>query len=223
MILAAGRGERMRPLTDTTPKPLLKVAGKALIEYHIERLVKAGCSELVINVSWLGEQIIDTVGDGSRWGIKIQYSIEPEALETAGGIAKALPLLGKQFLVVNADIWTDYPFEKLLEKPMAEEVLARLVMVDNPAQHASGDFYLLPDGRLSVSATGQQQALTFAGIARYDAAFFEAGKPVWQALRPVFEAAIAKRQIDGEHYVGKWFDIGSSERLDALNQSLQGS
>jgi MurNAc alpha-1-phosphate uridylyltransferase len=221
MILAAGRGERMRPLTDATPKPLLKVAGKTLIERHIEALAAAGCRELVINVCWLGEQIIDSLGDGSRWGVNIEYSIEERALETAGGIVKALPMLGDEFLVVNADIFTDYPFANLLEIELGDKALAHLVMVDNPAEYAGGDFCLSPNGWLQVARESSEQTLTFAGIARYKAAFFAGVESEWLALRPLFEKAMADGLVSGEHYRGTWYDAGAPKRLDALNRLFQ--
>jgi MurNAc alpha-1-phosphate uridylyltransferase len=163
MILAAGFGERMRPLTDHTPKPLLEVAGKPLLAYHIERLVAAGCRELVVNVAHLGEQIAEYCGDGGRWGARILVSEEPAPLETAGGIARALPLLGAEpFLVVNGDVWTDYPFDRLTRIALAPRA-AHLVLVDNPPQHPLGDFLLGDGGRLRQRPAGLT-GLTFAGI-----------------------------------------------------------
>ena len=164
MILAAGLGERMRPLTDHTPKPLLKVGGATLIEYHIERLAREGFRELVINVSHLGEQIVNFCGDGGRWGLAIKYSHEEAPLETAGGIVKALPLLGQEpFLVVNGDIWIDYPFGALLPRAGQLGDCAHLVMVDNPPQHPLGDFRLDDEGLVRVRPS-TESGLTYAGV-----------------------------------------------------------
>ena len=214
MLLAAGKGERMRPLTLTTPKPLLRVLGKPLIEHHIERLATAGFRRLVINVSWLGEQIIDACGDGSRWGVAICYSREAEPLETAGGIVQALPLLGDSvFAVVNADVYTDYPLALLREQqlPRAE---ARLVLVTNPPHHPAGDFSLA-DGRVIER---RAQTLTYAGIGLYDAAFFADCTPGKRPLLPLLQRAISERRLFGESYTGNWTDVGTPERLDALNR-----
>lgn len=213
MILAAGRGERMRHLTDNTPKPLLKLAGKALIEYSLEGLVKAGFTEIVINVAYLGQQILDYCGDGSRWGVSIQYSNEGEtALETAGGIAKALPLLGAEpFLVVNADILFDYPLETLRQQRID---WAHLVMIDNPPHHPQGDFCLQADGLLSEQG---QPKFTFSGIGVYHPAMF-ADVPVGEPLklRPLLNAGMQQRRISGEYFNGLWLDIGTPERLQEI-------
>lgn len=222
MILAAGLGTRMRPLTEHTPKPLLPVAGKPLLEYHIERLVAAGISELVINVSHLGQQIIDYCGDGSQWGASIQFSAEPEPLETAGGIVQALPLLGDEpFLVVNGDIWTDYPLERLCERRLARAG-AHLVMVANPAQHPQGDFLLDDQGLLQERPQGRV-GLTFSGIGLYSAEFFAELSEAKTALRPLFMAAIQRGRLAGEFYEGAWQDIGTPERLAELNEALAAS
>jgi N-acetyl-alpha-D-muramate 1-phosphate uridylyltransferase len=222
MILAAGLGERMRPLTDHTPKPLLRVGGKPLLQYHIERLVAAGCRDLVVNVAHLGQQVIDFCGDGSAWGARIRVSPEPAPLETAGGIARALPLLGDgPFLVVNGDVWTDYPFESLLDRSPAPGE-AHLVLVDNPPQHPLGDFQLV-DGCLRHRPP-PEPGLTFAGIAVYSPAFFAAieggGAPVKAPLRPLLDAAIGDGRLRGEHYGGAWEDVGTPERLAALDAVL---
>lgn len=215
MILAAGRGERMRPLTDTTPKPLLKVAGKTLIEYNLEKLAAAGFSEIVINVAYLSRQIMDYCGDGRRWGLSIRYSDEGEtALETAGGIAKALPLLGDQaFLVINADILFDYPLARLRDQAFD---LAHLVLVDNPPHHSDGDFGLRDNGLLSEEGDSK---LTFSGIGLYRPALFagiDAGQPL--KLRPVLTCAMRDDRVSGEHFAGLWLDIGTPERLLELDR-----
>jgi len=219
MILAAGRGERMRPLTDVTPKPLLKLAGKALIEYALESLSSAGFREVVINVAYLGRQIMDYCGDGSRWDVCIRYSDEGEtALETAGGIAKALPLLGDEpFLVINADILFDYPLAELHEKPID---LAHLVLIDNPSHHAQGDFCLHDNGSLSEQG---ESKLTFSGIGVYHPALFsgvQTGQPL--KLRPVLSSAMRQGRVSGEYFDGLWVDIGTPRRLQEVNE-LYGS
>lgn len=217
MILAAGRGERMGALTDTTPKPLLKVAGKALIEHCIENLAEAGFSELVINLSHLGQQIKDFCGDGSRWNLNIAYSDEgPIALETAGGISHALPLLGDQpFLVINADIICAYPLATLRQTSVD---LAHLVLINNPPHHPEGDFSLGPNQQLSQ--TGQQK-LTFSGIGLYHPNLFKGISPGPLKLRPVLEQAILANRISGEHFCGLWMDIGTPERLAEIDALLQ--
>ena len=214
MILAAGRGERMRPLTDTTPKPLLTVAGKALIEYHIEALAKAGITELVINCAWLGQKIIDKLGDGKQYGVNIVYSDEgKQALETAGGIIHAMDLLGNDpFIVINGDIWCDYDFSKLPKKPVG---LAHLVMTNNPEHNPQGDFVLQNDGFLKADGDNR---LTFSGIGVYKPALF-AGLPEGkQPLAPLLRSAMQNNKVTGEKHPGKWQDIGTPERLDELNQ-----
>lgn len=218
MILAAGRGERMRPLTDHTPKPLLQAGGKPLIVWHIERLAQAGFRELVINHAHLGRQIEEALGRGERWGVRISYSNEGEALETAGGIAKALPLLGdRPFLVVNGDVYTDYDFERLRSQPM-EGVAAHLVLVDNPPQHPAGDFGLA-DGKLVEQG---EERLTFSGIGVYRPEFFASVVPGAKAkLAPLLFAALASGQVTAEHYRGVWVDVGTPERLQALDRTLK--
>ncbi len=215
MILAAGRGERMRPLTDSTPKPLLRVAGRPLIEHHIAALREAGFRDLVINHAWLGEQIVAQLGDGSRLGVRIAYSAEPEgALETGGGIRQALPLLdGDAFLVVNGDIWTDFPYARLKQAPRG---LAHLVLVDNPPHHPGGDFSLA-HGRVS---DGGGQALTFSGIGVYRPELFASHAPGRFALAPLLRAAMHDGQVSGEHYRGGWTDVGTPQRLEALERQL---
>jgi N-acetyl-alpha-D-muramate 1-phosphate uridylyltransferase len=215
MILAAGRGERLRPLTDSTPKPLLEVAGKPLVVHHLERLAAAGIIEVVINLGWLGEHIQAVLGNGSSFGLRIRYSPEPPgALETAGGIVQALPLLGEQpFLVVAGDILCDYAFERLADlKPSG---LGHLVMVANPDHHPEGDFGLA-NGKLSKAA---RPRLTFSGIGLYRPELFTGLAPGRRALRPVFEKALAKAQLGGELHAGYWSDIGSPERLAQARRS----
>lgn len=217
MILAAGRGERMRPLTDSCPKPLLQVGGKALIEYHIEALARADCREIVINHAWLGEQLENYLGDGTRYGVRLQYSREGTALETAGGIIQALPLLGEApFIVVNGDIWTDYPLAGLPTQPAG---LAHLVLVDNPPQHPEGDF-VLRDHR--VLAEDKRGKLTFSGIAVYQPALFTGLTPGVRPLAPLLRQAMQQQQVSGEHYTGRWFDIGTPQRLTELDAMLTG-
>lgn len=215
MILAAGRGERMRPLTDHTPKPLLPVAGKPLIVWHIERLRAAGITELVINHAWLGEQLEAALGDGRAHGVRIAWSREGEALETLGGIVQALPLLGHEpFLVVNGDIWCDIDFGQL---SLPADCLATLVLVDNPVQHPNGDFGL-QQGR--VLAEGEPR-LTFSGVGLYHPALFADCRPGKAPLAPLLRAAMARRQIAGVHHRGRWFDIGTPARLQQLDQNLR--
>jgi MurNAc alpha-1-phosphate uridylyltransferase len=215
MILAAGRGERMRPLTDDTPKPLLKAGGKALIEYHLEALALAGFDSVVVNHAHLGAQLEQALGDGRRYGLSILYSAEGNALETGGGIFRALPLLGNEpFLVVNGDIWTDYPFGRLRRQQVD---LAHLVMVDNPPQHAKGDF-VLQQGQLHDSGGPR---LTFSGIGVYHPALFDGCKDGAFALAPLLRQAMRDGRVSGEHYQGNWFDIGTPERLAQLDHQLQ--
>ena len=223
MILAAGLGERMRPLTDHTPKPLLQVGGMPLIEHHIRRLAAAGYRELVINVSHLAEQITAFCGDGSRWGLDIVYSQEEEPLETAGGIHRALPLLGETpFLVVNGDIWIDYDFGRLLDYPLASPAHAHLVMVDSPPQHPRGDFLLAGDG--SVQALGKgATGLTYAGVGVFSRGFFSGMQPGKLRLRPLLDEAISQGRLGGEYYPGQWEDVGTPERLEALDAAVRSS
>lgn len=213
MILAAGRGERMRPLTDRTPKPLLAAGGKPLIEWHIEALVAAGFSELVVNVSWLGEQLREYLGDGGRWGASIRIVNEPPgALDTGGGIYNALPLLGPEpFLVLNGDIWTDYPLTRL-RRPPGAGVLAHLVLVPNPEHHAGGDFALAGDKVLESGGTCH----TFSGIGVYAPALFADCAPGAFPLAPLLRDAMRREAVTGELYRGRWSDIGTPERLRAI-------
>ena len=221
MILAAGVGERMRPLTDHTPKPLLEVGGSPLIAHHIERLARAGFTELVINVSHLASRITGYCGDGSRWGVAITYSHEIEPLETAGGIFQALPLLGfDPFLVVNGDVWIDYPFARLRGLTPADPACAHLVMVGNPPQHPRGDFGLDAQGRVRELAPGAS-GLTYAGVGVYTRAFFASMTPGKMPLRPLLDAAIRRGCLSAEYYPGHWEDVGTPERLARLDAALR--
>lgn len=218
MILAAGRGERMRPLTDHIPKPLLVAGGKPLILWHILRLVTAGVRRIVINHAYLGEQIEAHLGNGSAYKVEIVYSPEASALETAGGIAHALPLLGDApFLVVNGDVWTDYDFKNLCGNGLASGQLAHLVLVDNPEHHPQGDF-VLTAGRVVSAGTPK---LTFSGIGCYHPALFDGlpeSKPA--RLAPLLCKAMRQQQVSGEYYPGRWYDIGTPARLQALDAAL---
>jgi MurNAc alpha-1-phosphate uridylyltransferase len=215
MLLAAGRGERMRPLTDTTPKPLLEVGGRALILHAIEKLRQAGIKELVINHAWLGEQIESVLGNGEAHKVSIHYSPEPEAaLETAGGIRNALPLLGNRpFLVCNADVWTAYDFSRLPREPNG---LAHLVLVDNPSHHPRGDFVL--DGHDVTDNEGTR--LTFSGIGVYRPELFMGDRPQREALPPLLRKAMSRQQVSGEYFSGRWYDVGTVDRLLALRKLL---
>lgn len=217
MILAAGKGERLRPLTLHTPKPLVRAGGVPLIEYHVRALVAAGFRELVINHAWLGAQIEDYLGDGARFGVEIRYSAEGEPLETGGGIFRALPLLGDApFLVVNGDIWTDYPFAAL-RRPL--EGLAHLVLVDNPAHHPTGDFRLA-DGQVVDAAPGAD-SLTYSGIAVLAPALFAGCQPGAFKLAPLLRQAMADGRVGGERFAGRWVDVGTHERLAEVERLLE--
>lgn len=217
MILAAGKGERMRPLTLHTPKPLIRAAGKPLIEYHLRALADAGFTEIVINHAWLGQQIETYLGDGSSFGLQIQYSAEGEPLETGGGIFQALALLGKDpFLVVNGDIWTDYDFARL-NRPL--KGLAHLVMVDNPAHHPSGGDFYLKDGCLHDAAPGADN-LTFSGISVLHPKLFEGCSAGAFKLAPLLRSAMAQGLVTGEHMDGRWIDVGTLERLAQVESLL---
>lgn len=217
MLLAAGRGERMRPLTDAVPKPLLCVAGKPLIVHLIERLVAEGFNQLVVNHAWQGAQIEQRLGDGGDFGASIEYSPEPpSALETGGGIRRALPLLGEDpFLAVNADIWTDFPFRRLAA---CHESLAHLVLVRNPDHNPAGDFSL--DG--SRVHDGEGQRLTFSGIGVYRPELFSEAPDARFPLAPILIDACRKGLVSGEYYEGEWWDIGTPERLHTLDRRLRG-
>jgi MurNAc alpha-1-phosphate uridylyltransferase len=218
MILAAGKGERLRPLTLHTPKPLVQAGGVPLIEYHLRGLAAAGFTEVVINHAWLGQQIEDHLGDGARFGLSIAYSAEGEPLETGGGIFQALPLLGDQpFVLVNGDIFTDYPFAEL-RRPLAD--LAHLVLVDNPGHHQAGDF-CLRDGQVGDAESGQEQpCLTYSGIAVLSPALFSGCQAGAFKLAPLLRAAMARGQVSGERFAGCWVDVGTHERLAEVEQLL---
>ncbi|MCK9386920.1 MAG: nucleotidyltransferase family protein [Sulfuritalea sp.] len=227
MILAAGRGERMRPLTDRIPKPLLPVGGKPLIVWHLERLAKAGLREVVINYAHLGSQIEAVLGDGARWGLSIRYSPEPEgALETAGGIANALPLLGNDalFLVVNGDIFCDWDVARAADVLMPGD-LAHLVLVPNPPQHSQGDFSL--HGRevgADTAATAGSDAMvfTFSGIGIYRPQLFADIRRGQSApLAPLLRSAMAAKRVSGELHTGRWADVGTPQRLAELDSELR--
>jgi MurNAc alpha-1-phosphate uridylyltransferase len=212
MILAAGRGERLRPLTDATPKPLLQVRGRPLIERHIVALARAGIERIVINLAWLGAQISEYLGDGARYGVAIVYSDErPQALETAGGIFRALPHLKPgPFAVVNGDVYTDFPFETLR---IASNRDAHLVLVPNPPQHPQGDFGLEQGLALAAAAS----RYTFSGVALYRPTFFDGCTDGVFPLKPLLVRSMAAGRCSAELYPGVWEDIGTAERLRALN------
>lgn len=217
MILAAGRGERMRPLTDHLPKPLLRIGDRCLIEHHISRLVAAGITEIVINHAWLGELIERMLGNGERYGCRLLYSAEGlTGLETAGGIARALPLLGDApFWVINGDVWTDYVIDP--DKKLSADVLAHLVLVDNPSQHPAGDFGLA-EGRVLAHAPHQW---TFSGIGLYHPELFADVAAGVAKLAPLLRQAMLAQQVTGEIYTGIWADIGTPERLAQANADWQ--
>ena len=222
MLLAAGRGERLRPITDKLPKPLVEVAGKPLIVYHLEALARAEVREVVINLSWLGERIRGFLGDGSRYGVRIAYSEEgPVPLETGGGIHRALPLLGPDpFLVVNSDVWTDIDFSRVLT--LDESADARLLLAPNPPQHPRGDFGL--EGDFVVEREADR--FTYTGIGVYRRQLFAGCAPGKFPLLPLLKRAIAARRLRGEVYRGEWLDIGSPDRLawlDAKERAARGA
>ncbi|MDO2948409.1 N-acetylmuramate alpha-1-phosphate uridylyltransferase MurU [Aeromonas simiae] len=215
MILAAGRGERMRPLTDSLPKPLLAVGGKPLIVHHIERLRSAGISELVINHAWLGHKLVEALGDGAPLGVRIAWSAEPSALETAGGIVQALPLLGDApFLVLNGDTWLDLDYAPLIRQPLGED-LAHLWLVDNPPQHPHGDF------SLQAERVIDRPGLTFSGVALYHPAAFAGLASGARKLAPLLREWMADGRVGGSHLKGDWRDIGTPERLAQLDSELR--
>jgi MurNAc alpha-1-phosphate uridylyltransferase len=217
MVLAAGRGERMRPLTDHQPKPLLQVAGKRLIEYHLERLAAGGFHEVVINTAWLGDMIPAALGSGTQYGLAITYSHErPDALETGGGIFQALPLLGSgPFLLVTGDVWTDIDLGALRRAP-PEGSLAHLVLVPNPPQHARGDFCL----RQGLVSEDEGLRHTYSGVGIYRPEFFEGCTPGRFPLLPLLRRAITQRALSGELHSGRWYDVGTPERLASLDAEL---
>ncbi|MCM8613058.1 N-acetylmuramate alpha-1-phosphate uridylyltransferase MurU [Accumulibacter sp.] len=226
MILAAGRGERLRPLTDTTPKPLLRAGGRPLIVWHLQRLAAAGWREVVINHAHLGQQIVATLGDGAEFGLSISYSPEPQgALETAGGIAAALPLLGADpFLAINGDIWCDWDVgraRQLVESGHPRQRGAHLVLVDNPPHHPRGDFQLTGKEVLAANPSTDEDTLTYSGIGVFWPEFFAGVAPgVVMKLRPLLDIGVHRRLVSGERHAGRWVDVGTSERLALLDLEL---
>jgi len=232
MLLAAGKGTRMRPLTDNLPKPLLCAGGKMLIEYHLEKLASAGFGNIVINHAYLGSMVESALGDGSRYGVTIRYSAEQEGLETAGGIANALPLLtdtarNRPFIVINADIFCQFDFASLrsvlqLMNLATNTLLAHLILVDNPAHHREGDFWLHPQsGQLSQSDGADCAKLTFSGIGVYHPILFDGIAPGQsQKLAPLLRLAMTCGKVSGGYFTGTWMDIGTPERLYELDTSL---
>jgi len=216
MILAAGRGERMGKLTQNCPKPLLKVKGRSLIDWHLIKLSEAGFKDVVINVAYLSKDIIEFVGDGSKWELNISISEEEQALETAGGIKKAIKYLGDEpFAVINADIFSDYNYENLKNRSLQNNSMGHLVLVNNPEHNVKGDFGIMDNGILTMNSEGP---LTFSGIAIYDPKFFsELTKENKIKLAPILEIAINKKCIQGELFEGLWSDIGTPERLNRIN------
>lgn len=237
LVFAAGKGERMRPLTDTTPKPLLPVGGKPLIVWHLEKLAALGVREVVINTSWCADRFLPLLGDGRRWGLRLHYLYEgPEPLETGGGMLNALPWLGSEpFLAIAGDVFTDFDFARLPREPRG---LAQLMMVENPPHHPQGDFRLDREGRLrprDANDTGEDKgtALTFAGIGLYRPAFLAHWReavgnatgvdehPPRFKLRPLLEAAMTSGQLHGQIHAGHWTDVGTPERLAALDAGIR--
>lgn len=232
LLLAAGKGERLRPLTLHTPKPLLDIGGRTLIEHHLEKLAACGVRDVVINTSWLAEQFAPALGDGSRWGLRILYSFEgAEPLETGGGMVNALPLLGDApFLLVNGDVFTDVDFNTL---PRTPNGLAHLLMIDNPEHNTNGDFVLRDDGLLDGDATAPR--LTYSGIGIFDPALFhgwrdalgeshvQTGSVPRFRLAPLLRAAMRQGRVTGEHFRGAWTDVGTLERLETVRVAAQPS
>ena len=220
MILAAGLGTRMRPLTDNLPKPLLRAGGRALIEHHLFNLSRAGIRDVVINHYYLGSMLEEAIGNGNDYGVDIHWSAETERVETAGGIIQALPLLGEEsFVLVNADVWSDYPFERL--RPVdGVQTQASLVLVDNPSHNPDGDFYLAA-GRVHDEARHPQAPrLTFSGISVMHPSLFAGLEPGLRPLAPLLRSAMERDLVAGEHYTGSWLDIGTPERLRELDEKL---
>ncbi len=228
-LLAAGRGERMRPLTDDVPKPLLRIQNKSLLEWHLEALAKAKIQDVVINHAWLGEKIEMALGNGKQFGLHIQYSSEANALETAGGICKALPIIAPEdyFLVINGDVFTpNLPIAKILEiipkmRLNPSKPLAHLLMVPNPIQHPEGDFYLQNSTVQGFESVGAEK-LTFSGIGIYHKDLFqdlEFGVPA--KLAPLLKAAMEQNKVSGEKYLGPWHDVGTPQRLQELNAAYE--
>ncbi|WP_286802574.1 MULTISPECIES: N-acetylmuramate alpha-1-phosphate uridylyltransferase MurU [Acinetobacter] len=221
MILAAGLGNRMRPLTLHTPKPLLEVGGKPLIVWHIEKLQKIGVTEIVINTAWLGEKLANALGDGSQFGVKILWSHEGEGLETAGGIINALPLLGDEpFILVNGDVWTTMDFASLLDVQLGEQQ-AHLVLVENPPQHLKGDFILSNGLAYTFEQEKLGEALTYSGIAVLHPRMFVGLENGKRPLAPLLKQAMQQQQVSAEKLQGIWVDVGTPERLEQLDQQIK--
>ncbi|BFM35559.1 N-acetylmuramate alpha-1-phosphate uridylyltransferase MurU [Acinetobacter towneri] len=221
MILAAGMGNRMRPLTLHTPKPLLEVGGKPLIVWHIEKLQKIGVQEIVINTAWLGEKLADALGDGSQFGVKILWSHEGEGLETAGGIINALPLLGNApFILVNGDVWTTMDFAPLLNVQL-QDALAHLVLVENPVQHPQGDFTLSENKAYTFEQAQSGENLTYSGVAVMHPQMFNGLESGKRPLAPLLKQAMQQEKISAQKLQGVWVDVGTPERLNALDQQIQ--
>lgn len=221
MILAAGLGNRMRPLTLHTPKPLLEVGGKPLIVWHIEKLAAIGVTEIVINTAWLGEKLAQALGDGSQFGVKILWSHEGEGLETAGGIIHALPLLGNQpFILLNGDVWTTMDFAPLLDVDLNDN-LAHLVLVENPQQHPEGDFTLAEGKAYTFDQQVESENLTFSGVSVISPKMFEGLEAGKRPLAPLLKAAMLNHQVVASKLVGIWVDVGTPERLTALDLAIR--
>ena len=217
MILAAGLGKRMRPLTENTPKPLLKVDGKPLVEHLIQRLISGGVTGVVINYHHLGEMIRNFLGDGSRFGIEILYSEEPDLLETGGGIINSLPKLkDESFIVVNADVWTDFDFNRL-EYINGDHCLAHLVLVENTQDNPTGDFYINQSGLVHDAAGNDSKRLTFSGISVLHRNLFEGYQSEPLSLVPLLKMAMMKGLVSGEVHYGVWIDVGTPQRLEQVN------
>jgi len=221
MILAAGLGNRMRPLTLHTPKPLLEVGGKPLIVWHIEKLQNIGIKDIVINTAWLGEKLAQTLGDGSQFGVNILWSHEGEGLETAGGIINALPLLGQEpFILVNGDVWSTMDFSTLLDVKL-ENDLAHLVLVENPAQHPNGDFTLANGRAYTFDQNQPGEALTYSGVAVIQPGMFTGLENGKRPLAPLLKQAMLEQQISASKMQGVWVDVGTPERLNVLDQQIK--
>ncbi|GAA5184034.1 nucleotidyltransferase family protein [Acinetobacter kookii] len=221
MILAAGLGNRMRPLTLHTPKPLLEVGGKPLIVWHIEKLQNIGIKDIVINTAWLGEKLAQTLGDGSQFGVNILWSHEGEGLETAGGIINALPLLGQEpFILVNGDVWSTMDFSTLLDVKL-ENDLAHLVLVENPAQHPNGDFTLANGRAYTFDQNQPGEALTYSGVAVIHPGMFAGLENGKRPLAPLLKQAMLEQQISASKMQSVWVDVGTPERLNVLDQQIK--
>ncbi|MDA3557973.1 nucleotidyltransferase family protein [Acinetobacter sp. AOR15_HL] len=221
MILAAGLGNRMRPLTLYTPKPLLEVGGKPLIVWHIEKLKKIGVTEIVINSAWLADKLISSLGDGSQFGVDIRWTREDEGLETAGGIINALPLLGTDpFILVNGDVWTTMDFEALRHIKLNDD-LAHLVLVDNPKQHPEGDFTLFDGRTFTFDQDVMGENLTFSGVSVIHPKLFDGLEPGKRPLAPLLKQAMHNQKISGEKLKGAWVDVGTPKRLMELDLQIR--